>query len=346
MSDDRRLPDVPVSALRDHSDSERVERVWRRLEQDIPAAAVRPRSALWWAPAAVAIVFGSGVFVGARWFRAAPSVRPTTVAAEPAGQLDERPPSKAQAPGAARATPSARPPRHRGHERVPTPTSEPPLAQAPEMVAPAPAPAPATTVEPPKWQRLANAGDFAAAHKALEAQGGFDPALGAASAEQLMSLADIAKFAGQRDRELQALRRVIKGFPHDPYAPLAAWQLGTMLDSAGDHAGAAQAFREYRRLSPQGDFADDALAREVKVAIEQGNLDQAKKLAEQYAKDFPKGRHRGEIREQLARATAADGGAAAVAAADAGAPTQQTDDPDSEEPGAGDPGAAAPVPAP
>ncbi len=330
MNDDCRLPEVPVSALRDHGDGERVERVWRRLEQDIPAASARPRSALWWAPAAVVIVFGAGVFVGARWFREASSARATTVAAEPAAQLDEQPASKTEAAGTARTAPAAKPHKHHSHERTHAAATEPALEQAPvDVVAPAPAPT-ATIVEPPKWQRLANAGDFAAAHEALEEQGGFDSALGAASAEQLMSLKDIERFAGHRDRALQALRRVIDRFPDDPNAPLAAYELGTMLENAGDHTGAAKAFRAYRRLSPQGDFADDALAREVEVAIEQGNLDQAKKLAGQYAKDFPKGRHRREIREQLAK-VATDAGARVVAA-DAGAASQA--DPDDDDPGA------------
>jgi TolA-binding protein len=338
MSDDRRLPELPVAALRDHGDSERVERVWRRLEQDIPAASARPRSALWWAPAAVVIVFGCGVFVGARWFRAAVPSRPTTVAAEPAEPLDQQQPSTTEVPGAAQpGAPAAKPEKHHGHERRVAPASVPALEEAP---AEAPAPAPAASAAPPAWQRLANAGDFAAAHQALEDHGGFDSAMGAASAEQLMSLFDIARFAGHRDRALQALRRVVSRFPNDPNAPLAAWTLGNMLDKAGDRAGAADAFRVYRRLSPQGDFAEDALAREVEVAIEQGNLDQAKKLADQYAKDFPKGRRLGEIRDQLARASSAADAGAAVVEGDAGAPGKGADKPEGN-----DPPAAAPVPA-
>jgi len=336
MSDERRLPEVPVAALRGHGDSERVERVWRRLEQDIPAASARPRSALWWAPAAVVIVFGAGVFVGARWFREAQPARATTVAAEPAAQLDEQAPSKAEVPGAAQpGAPAAKPEKHHGHERRAAPASVAPLEQAP-----AEAPAPAASAAPPAWQRLANAGDFAAAHQALEDQGGFDSAMGTASAEQLMSLFDIARFAGHRDRALQALRRVVSRFPDDPNAPLAAWTLGNMLDKAGDRAGAAEAFRAYRRLSPQGDFAEDALAREVEVAIEQGNLDQAKKLADQYAKDFPKGRRLGEIHDQLARAASSADAGAAMVEGDAGAPGKGTDKPEGDEP------PAAPVPAP
>jgi outer membrane protein assembly factor BamD (BamD/ComL family) len=74
-----------------------------------------------------------------------------------------------------------------------------------------------------------------------------------------------------------------------------------MLHQAGDYLAAAQAYALNRRLSPKGDFAEDALARQFEAAAEQGDLDQAKKLAEQYAKDFPNGRRAEAIREQLAR---------------------------------------------
>src|SRR5258706_7847245 len=82
MSESRRLPEIPSKVLRDHGTDERVERVWQRLEGDLGTARARPRSALIWAPAALAIVFTAGVFVGSRWFRALPAT-PAQVTAEP-----------------------------------------------------------------------------------------------------------------------------------------------------------------------------------------------------------------------------------------------------------------------
>jgi hypothetical protein len=54
-------------------------------------------------------------------------------------------------------------------------------------------------------------------------------------------------------------------------------------------------------LSPKGDFAEDALARQVEVAIEQGNVELARQLADQYAKDFSNGRRLRELRAQIAK---------------------------------------------
>jgi hypothetical protein len=76
--------------------------------------------------------------------------------------------------------------------------------------------------------------------------------------------------------------------------------LGNELAKAGDPDGAAQAFAMYRALSPQGDFAEDALARLFEGAVEQGNLEHARRLAEQYANDFPDGPRGEDIRAGLA----------------------------------------------
>ena len=48
------------------------------------------------------------------------------------------------------------------------------------------------------WQRLADEGQYAQALVTLEATGGFDAALRDATADQLMSLVDVARATGQR----------------------------------------------------------------------------------------------------------------------------------------------------
>src|SRR5690606_28422932 len=95
---------------------------------------------------------------------------------------------------------------------------------------------------------------------------------------------------------------VIQLYPDDPNAPVAAMMLGNLLYRAGDVVGAAEAYALNRSLSPQGDFAEDALAREFEVALEAAHLERARALAMQYEREFPQGRRLGEIREQLERA--------------------------------------------
>jgi hypothetical protein len=157
-------------------------------------------------------------------------------------------------------------------------------------------PAPAT----PLWQLAAQQGEYQTALAELEASGGFDTVVGQADADQLMLLADVARATGFRQRAVLAWRRVINQHASDPQAPLAAWSLGNMLEKAGDQAGAADALAAYRALSPQGDFAEDALARQIRMAVTQQDAQLANRLAAQYDLSFPNGRRAQEIREQLA----------------------------------------------
>ena len=153
-------------------------------------------------------------------------------------------------------------------------------------------------------------GDFPGAKRALERQGGFDVAIAHASPSELMSLVDIARASGERGQAASALRQVL-AHPEAPEAPLAAWTLGNLLDQAGDQPGAAQAFALYRRLSPTGDFAEDAAARQVDVALREGNLELVTQLVEDYARDFPHGRRLSEFRraEHALRGRDQDAGA-------------------------------------
>jgi TolA-binding protein len=323
----KHLPEVPTESLRDHGTPERIDRIWRRLENDLSTNPSRPRAVLWWAPAAVLIVFGSGVVVGARWGRS-DALPPATVQAEPRG------PSEEPASGFEQPEPVAPAPQQKRDQekqrRVPlSPIETPEVAPLPEIVEPmTPLTSAVSVPATPEWTVLAEKGLFKEARAAIERSGGFDAAIASASAEQLMTLADLARDAGQSQRAIAALRRVVEHFATDPNAPLAAYTLGTLLERSGDKAGASRAFEAYRRLSPKGDFAEDALARQVEVAIEQGNVELARQLADQYAKDFPKGRRLSEIRAQIAKLT---GEPAQPKASPSSAPRTEDESP-SEEP--------------
>jgi hypothetical protein len=125
--------------------------------------------------------------------------------------------------------------------------------------------------------------------------------LGTARASELMTLVDIARASGSRRLAIAALRRVVEFYRDAPEAPLAAWTLGNLLDQSGDEAGAASAYALYRRLSPGGDFAEDALAREIDSALSLGNLELSARLIAQYENEFPNGRSLEEFRAELAR---------------------------------------------
>jgi TolA-binding protein len=330
MKEREKIPAVPVSALRDAATDERVERVWRRLEGSLSAGrpfAWRTASAWAWAPAAVVIVFASGVFVGANWARTEPTA-PVELRAEPmhppAGHTAR--PEVFKSPTEEPSEPKRKKSRARVH-RTQGPLPE--LEVAPEQVEQtAPAPAPVVQAAP-EWQKLCEEGQFEEARIAVEKQGGFDAVLRGASPEQLMLLFDVARDTGTPAQVIAALRRVVDQFPSDPNAPDAAYQLGVWLRKAGDLAGAGRAFATYRALSPDGDFSEDALARQIEAAIEQGELELARQLAEQYAREFPTGDRLAEFQQalQAADASPASEGLATQPPQPASGPTQVGDEP-------------------
>jgi hypothetical protein len=81
----------------------------------------------------------------------------------------------------------------------------------------------------------------------------------------------------------------------------------------------------YRALSPDGDFAEDALARQIRAAVETGDAELARRLAREYEQGFANGRRAEEIRRQLARLNAPSLDAVSALEADAGVGDESTD---------------------
>jgi hypothetical protein len=301
----RRLPDLSAFPLRDHGGGERVDRIWRRLSPELGTRRPRERSGSFWGPGLLVAAFGAGVFVGARWLR--PEAQPTLSAerptvSEPVAGPAAAPPEPAEV--TSEAEPKA-PPAHKARA-VAAVSRIPELSPLATVLPAVEAPAPASG--PPEWLRLAETGDVEAARAALDAAGGFDAVIGNASASELMSLVDLARAIGSRESAIAALRRVVDAFRLAPEAPLAAWTLGNVLDQAGDQAGAAEAFALYRRLSPGGDFAEDALAHEVARAFALGDLELSARLVAQYENEFPNGPRLEALRAEQAKRAARDGG--------------------------------------
>jgi hypothetical protein len=334
------FPEIPQEALRSHAHSERVERVWRRLELDVSRPPRSLRAPAWWVPVALGI-FGLGVFVGARMN--AQSSAELSAVAEPRPAL---PVPGAAAPQERQTVAEARTdvpvPKHARPARA-LPAEEALTEAYPESYGEPPgvvATEPLVATGPAAWEVLAETGDFRSAKDALDHEGGFERVLARASASQLLVLADIARASGGREQAAQALKRVLSAYDSAPEAPIAAWTLGNLLDQAGDKVGAAEAYATYRRLSPAGDFAEDAAARQVDAALSQGNVELGTRALEEYAQNFPKGRRLAELRKRLAALSApADADAAASGA------NEPEEDDEATESGVDAPPPSAPLPA-
>jgi hypothetical protein len=291
VSDRRSFSEIPAELLREHGADARVDRIWHRLEHDVGASRSRRRSIPRFSVIVAGAIFAAGVFVGTR-FRAREPAPIAALGAEPAVSFRSASAPVPRTEGAARAAaaaPRAPQARHLASARRVDAVPAEPLSEPPPTVS--------ATI--PEWQRLADDGEYAQSLAALEANGGFDAALRDASADQLMTLVDVARATGQRERAIVALRRIVSEHGADPNAPVAAWMLGSELAKVRDLVAAEQAFAMYRALSPNGDFAEDALARQIDMAADQGNLEHARKLAAQYLKEFPDGPRTAEIQARI-----------------------------------------------
>jgi len=114
----------------------------------------------------------------------------------------------------------------------------------------------------------------------------------ALTAQQLLAEVDAARSRSQPERAVEILRGILREHPSDPRAPLAAFTLGRMLlNELGQPREAAAAFHEVRKKAPAGQFAEDALAREVEAWSRAAEPGRARELARMYLERYPSGRH-------------------------------------------------------
>jgi transmembrane sensor len=126
-----------------------------------------------------------------------------------------------------------------------------------------------------------------------------------ASASTLLADADRARLAGRFEEGASLLRRLVRDYPADQRAPLAAFSLGRLLlGELGRPAEAARAFARARSLAPEGPLAEDALAREAEAWERAKHLDRARARAAEYLRVYPSGRRAADVNEVMARAAA------------------------------------------
>jgi transmembrane sensor len=118
------------------------------------------------------------------------------------------------------------------------------------------------------------------------------PRAPASDAQALLAEVDAVRSQGKPARAVELLRQLLREYPDDPRAPLAAFTLGRVLfNELGRPREAAAAFRQVRQKSPAGQFAEDALAREVEAWERASEPDRARSLAAEYLERYPNGRH-------------------------------------------------------
>jgi transmembrane sensor len=116
-------------------------------------------------------------------------------------------------------------------------------------------------------------------------------------AQELFAEVDASRARGNPARAAELLRQLLRDYPNDPRAALAAFTLGrVLLNDLASPREAAAAFRQVREKAPASQFAEDALAREIEAWNRASEPDRARSLATTYLERYPAGRHAQRVR--------------------------------------------------
>jgi len=136
----------------------------------------------------------------------------------------------------------------------------------------------------PGWKALARAGKHRDAMEAAESSG-FSGEMARASAAELMSLADVARFAGRPARAREALLAMRRRFGARGSSAFLLGKIAT--DQLGSPGEAATWFETYLQEEPGGALAEQALGRVLEIRKRDAGA--GRLVAERYLARYPNG---------------------------------------------------------
>ncbi len=149
------------------------------------------------------------------------------------------------------------------------------------------------------WRELARGGHHREAFAALGPQGLLRETKRRGVAD-LLVLADVARLSGHAAEAVAPLERILREFPGDPQAPLAALALGRLeLDTLDRPAKAATALNLALSLGVPHSLREDVRTRLVEAYARAGNRAAARAAAAAYLREYPDGRDRSIVESQM-----------------------------------------------
>jgi TolA-binding protein len=187
-------------------------------------------------------------------------------------------------------------------DAVPMP-AVPSLQPQPSVASPSRMPGPSAAARPAndhQWSRKLARGQW---DRILEEakRAGVEATLGEASSEDLLALANAARYRHNFDLARSALLAERRRFPGSSRALEAVYVLGRVEESRDAETARAIAwYDEYLTRAPTGPLAGEALGRKMTLTDKLEGPARARSLAEEYLRRFPKGNYAGSARELLA----------------------------------------------
>jgi hypothetical protein len=148
----------------------------------------------------------------------------------------------------------------------------------------------------PSWSALANKGKYRDALAQAEKLG-FDRLTRELSDNDLLLLANAARFSGDRKRAKQALLKLRERFPGRAAAELAALYLARLAEDVEKNPAQAVVWlRAFLQESPTGDLAQGARANLLAILLRRGDQAGARAVARDYLRYHPEGPHAAQAR--------------------------------------------------
>jgi transmembrane sensor len=151
------------------------------------------------------------------------------------------------------------------------------------------------------WRDRVRAQDYAHAYDLLGTEGLELETARAASADDLFTLADVARLSGHPDGAVLPLERLLSTYPSSERAALAAVTLGRIELGLGAPEKASVALERALALGVPAGLEEDVMARLVEADVKAGNRARASAVATDYARRFPAGRRQTDIDRWVAR---------------------------------------------
>jgi hypothetical protein len=161
--------------------------------------------------------------------------------------------------------------------------------------------APSASAPKPSWSELSRDGRYREALLLAE-QLGFERLTRTLGDEELLLLANTARFAGDSTRAKLAFGAIRTRFAGRPVAKLSALYLARVAESHDhDPAAAVRWLRVFLAEAPNSDMAPGARASLIDIALKRGNQAEARSAAADYLTHHPRGPHASQAQAVLGR---------------------------------------------